>query len=74
MGSANSPPVGANSIYLGDHSRTGVNVTLLPGVKVGSYSCIGPGAIVDEDVDSRTLLEVSQEQTTHEWGPERYGW
>lgn len=68
------PPVGANAIYLGDHSRTGVNVTLLPGVKVGAYSCLGPGAIIEEDVDSRTLLRPQQEHAEHPWGPERYGW
>ena len=68
------PAHGANSVYLGDHSRTGVNVTLLPGVKVGTYACVGPGAIVEKDVPDRTLLRVHQEQTEHEWGPERYGW
>ena len=68
------PENGANSVYLGDHARTGVNVTLLPGVTVGTYACVGPGAIVEEDVPDRTLLRVHQERTEHEWGPERYGW
>jgi bifunctional UDP-N-acetylglucosamine pyrophosphorylase/glucosamine-1-phosphate N-acetyltransferase len=68
------PGFGANGSYIGDYSRTGVNVTLLPCVTVGSYSCVGPGVIVDEDVPSRTLRTVTQEIEDRSWGPERYGW
>ena len=68
------PDVGANAVYLGDFSRTGVNVVLHPGVKLGAYSCVGPGAILTDDVDSGTLVEVKQELVEHSWGPERYGW
>src|SRR5438309_12092578 len=37
---------------IGDNVRTGINVSLLPGVKIGSGSWIGPGAIVRHDVPS----------------------
>jgi UDP-N-acetylglucosamine diphosphorylase / glucose-1-phosphate thymidylyltransferase / UDP-N-acetylgalactosamine diphosphorylase / glucosamine-1-phosphate N-acetyltransferase / galactosamine-1-phosphate N-acetyltransferase len=37
---------------LGDEVRTGINVSILPGVKIGRGSWIGPGAIVDHDVAS----------------------
>ncbi|MBN2309775.1 MAG: NTP transferase domain-containing protein [Candidatus Hydrogenedentes bacterium] len=60
--------------YIGDYTRTGVNVMFMPGVKVGTYSCVGPGAIVSDDVPDRTLLMVKQDQTAKEWGPEKYGW
>lgn len=60
--------------FIGDYVRTGVNVLFMPGVKVGYYSCVGPGAMVYEDVPERTLLTVKQEHTLRPWGPEKYGW
>ncbi|AWR97264.1 NTP transferase domain-containing protein [Acidianus sulfidivorans JP7] len=35
---------------IGGHVRTGINVTILPGVKIGAYARIYPGAIVNRDV------------------------
>lgn len=35
---------------IGAHVRTGINVTILPGVKIGAYARIYPGAIVNRDV------------------------
>ncbi len=64
----------ANEIYIGDYCRTGVNVTLLPGVKMGAYSVAGPGLIVQEDIPSRTAVFVQQTVERRTWGPERYGW
>ena len=37
---------------LGDNVRTGINVSLFPGVKIGAGAWVGPGAIVREDVPS----------------------
>ncbi len=68
------PVVGANASYLGDFVRTGVNAILMPGVKVGPYSVIGPGVILQEDVPNNSLLYLKQEICRKEWGPERYGW
>ncbi|MEM1604536.1 MAG: sugar phosphate nucleotidyltransferase [Zestosphaera sp.] len=34
----------------GDHVKTGVDVSTMPGVKVGAYSWIYPGAVVTRDV------------------------
>jgi len=65
---------GANCAFIGDYSRTGVNTIIMPGVRVGCYSCLGPGAIIYEDVPDRTLLLAKQELITKPWGPERYGW
>ena len=35
---------------LGDNVRTGINVSIFPGVKIGAGAWIGPGTIVREDV------------------------
>ena len=68
------PAVCADAAYFGDFSRTGVNVTVLPGRSVGAYACVGPGVVVAQDVPPRTLVQVRQELDRRPWGPERYGW
>lgn len=68
------PEVGANVAYLGDFTRTGVNAILMPGVKVGAYSCVGPGVILYEDVPHGMLVLARQELVKRPWGPEKYGW
>ncbi|GIV20347.1 MAG: glucose-1-phosphate thymidylyltransferase [Armatimonadota bacterium] len=68
------PLHGADATYFGDFSRTGVNVITQPGVKIGAYTCIGPGVVVYEDVPSRKLILLRQDLIEKEWGPERYGW
>ncbi len=37
---------------IGGYARTGINVSILPGVKIGSRAWIWPGCIVDRDVGS----------------------
>jgi bifunctional UDP-N-acetylglucosamine pyrophosphorylase/glucosamine-1-phosphate N-acetyltransferase len=68
------PPEGANAAYIGDFSRTGVNAILMPGRRVGSYACVGPGVILYEDLPDRQMILAKQELETRPWGPERYGW
>jgi bifunctional UDP-N-acetylglucosamine pyrophosphorylase/glucosamine-1-phosphate N-acetyltransferase len=68
------PLHGANASYLGDYSRTGVNAILMPGVKVGVYSCVGPGVILYNDLPDRKIVLARQELAIRDWGPERYGW
>jgi UDP-N-acetylglucosamine diphosphorylase / glucose-1-phosphate thymidylyltransferase / UDP-N-acetylgalactosamine diphosphorylase / glucosamine-1-phosphate N-acetyltransferase / galactosamine-1-phosphate N-acetyltransferase len=41
---------------LGDEVRTGINVSIFPGVKIGPGSWLGPSAIVEKDVASRARL------------------
>ena len=67
------PRTGANAVYLGDFTRTGVNAILMPGVKVGPYSVVGAGVILNEDVPNNTLIYPKQELVTRPWGPELYG-
>jgi bifunctional UDP-N-acetylglucosamine pyrophosphorylase/glucosamine-1-phosphate N-acetyltransferase len=74
LGRRETPRFFANAVYIGDYCRTGVNAVLLPGVKVGPYSCVGPGVIAYEDVPARTLVLARQELVHKSWGPERYGW
>jgi len=68
------PRWGANCAYMGDYSRTGVNAILMPGVKVGAYSCVGPGVVLYEDLPSRKVVLLQQELVFKDWGPEKYGW
>ncbi|HEY3283198.1 MAG TPA: NTP transferase domain-containing protein [Armatimonadota bacterium] len=68
------PPSDGGCSFFGDYSRTGVNSIIMPGVKVGIYSCVGPGVLLKEDLPNRTLVQVHQELETKPWGPDRYGW
>ena len=43
--------------FIGGHVRTGINVSIYPGVKIGAYSWIYPGAVVDEDVPPKTVYK-----------------
>ena len=73
-GRSEVPPYGANSTYMGDYCRTGVNAIIMPGRRIGSYSVVGPGVILYDDVPSKTMVMAKQELITKPWGPERYGW
>ena len=42
---------------MGGHSQTGINVSLMPGVKVGSYAVIYPGCVVYRDVGEREVYK-----------------
>ncbi|MBN1560917.1 NTP transferase domain-containing protein [candidate division KSB1 bacterium] len=73
-GRRETPAFGANAAYLGDFVRTGVNAIIMPGIKIGSYSVIGAGTVVSDDVPDHTLLYTRQEQITRQWGSQKYGW
>lgn len=73
-GRKEQPRYHANATYLGDYVRTGVNAILMPGVKVGAYSLIGAGVLLQEDVPNNTSIFLDQTLTKGTWGPERYGW
>jgi bifunctional UDP-N-acetylglucosamine pyrophosphorylase/glucosamine-1-phosphate N-acetyltransferase len=68
------PECNANDTYMGDYSRTGVNAVLMPGVKIGAYSCVGPGVIAYDDIPHKTMVLAKQQLTHKPWGPEKYGW
>jgi NDP-sugar pyrophosphorylase family protein len=64
----------ANAAYVGDFCRTGVNAILMPGRRIGVYSCVGPGVVLYDDLPDRQMVLLKQELETRPWGPERYGW
>ena len=41
---------------IGDYAQTGINVSIYPGVRIGSYAWINPGIVVDRDVADCTHL------------------
>ena len=73
-GRSELPSCHANASFLGDYCRTGVNAVLQPGVKVGAYSVVGPGVLLNQDVPDKTCIYSKQELQTKPWGPEKYGW
>lgn len=73
-GRRETPRQFSTAAFIGDYTRTGINVQLLPGVKIGANCAVGPGVMVTEDVPSKSLLYVEQSVVRKDWGPERYGW
>lgn len=47
---------------VGNLSKVGVNATILPGVKIGKETWIGPGEVVRYDVDDKTYLANGDEK------------
>ncbi|NOH31326.1 sugar phosphate nucleotidyltransferase [Vibrio mediterranei] len=68
-----TPMAYSNAVYLGDFVRTGVNTSIMPGVKVGSRSVIGSNVCLNEDVKSNTIIYVKQDLKTAPWGNDVYG-
>ncbi len=68
------PHIFANATFIGDYCRTGVNATIMPGKKIGPYSIVGAGVILETDLPARTGVRAQQSQERFTWGPERYGW
>lgn len=64
----------SDSVFLGDYCRTGVNATIMPGVKVGPYSVIGAGVLLNKDIKDNTLVYTEQTLVEKRWGSEKYGW
>ncbi|MBS7655835.1 NTP transferase domain-containing protein [Candidatus Bathyarchaeota archaeon] len=47
--------------FLGDNVKVGVNASIMPGVKIGSSTMIGPNVIVYKDVQSKKMILLKQE-------------
>jgi bifunctional UDP-N-acetylglucosamine pyrophosphorylase/glucosamine-1-phosphate N-acetyltransferase len=45
--------------FIGGHVKTGINTSILPGVKIGAYSIIYPGVVVSKDVDYGSVVKAS---------------
>ncbi len=48
--------------FIGDNVDIGVNVSIMPGVQIGSDAKIGPGTLVRENVENEEIVYVKQEQ------------
>jgi UDP-N-acetylglucosamine diphosphorylase/glucosamine-1-phosphate N-acetyltransferase len=58
-------------VALGDDVKTGINVSLMPGVKVGNDSWIGPGITIHRDVPPSIIVLLKQEHEQRKnLGPE----
>ncbi len=64
----------ADSVFLGDYCRTGVNATIMPGTKVGSRSIVGSGVLLQKDVPDNTIIYTQQAQVEKPWNSDKYGW
>lgn len=54
----NKVDCGTNKLGLitGDHIRTGINTSFMPGIKIGSNSCIGAGLVIAEDIEADSFV------------------
>ena len=50
-------------VICGKRARTGINVSLMPGVKVGERSGVGPGVVLLDDLPDDTRVILKQELT-----------
>ncbi|MEM3574343.1 MAG: glucose-1-phosphate thymidylyltransferase, partial [Candidatus Bathyarchaeia archaeon] len=46
---------------IGDGVKTGINVSIMPGVKIGGGALIGPGCVIYDDVEPRARVFCKQE-------------
>ncbi len=53
-------------VIMGDKVETGINVSFMPGVKVGSNTLIGANTVVIEDIPSNTLVYSVQKMVFKE--------
>lgn len=54
-------------IFMGDNVKTGINVSVMPGVKIGPNSAIGSEIVVSRDVPSNSFLQIRQDLEMAEW-------
>ena len=45
---------------IGDKVKTGINASLMPGVKVGNNSWVGPGVVLHEDLPDDVVIFQKQ--------------
>lgn len=47
-------------VVMGDECKTGINVSLMPGIKLGPRSIVGPGTVVKHDVEANQKVFAEQ--------------
>ncbi len=45
---------------IGAYAQTGINVSIMPGVKIGSHAIVWPGCVVDRDVPSNSVFRCGK--------------
>jgi UDP-N-acetylglucosamine diphosphorylase/glucosamine-1-phosphate N-acetyltransferase len=58
-------------VVMGDHVKTGINSSLMPGIKVGQACWIGPEALIRRDVPSNTKILLRHETETEAYSETR---
>ncbi|MFH0889696.1 MAG: sugar phosphate nucleotidyltransferase [Candidatus Aenigmatarchaeota archaeon] len=53
-------------VIMGENCKTGSNVTLMPGVRVGPNSVVGPGVVLKEDLEPNKIVFLKQEHAVKE--------
>jgi UDP-N-acetylglucosamine diphosphorylase/glucosamine-1-phosphate N-acetyltransferase len=53
-------------VILGDNVKTGINALLMPGVKVGANSWVGPNFMVEKDLPANTMALLRQNEDRRE--------
>ncbi len=43
-------------VIMGEDCKTGCNATLMPGVRIGPHSIVGPGVVLQDDLASDTMI------------------
>jgi bifunctional UDP-N-acetylglucosamine pyrophosphorylase/glucosamine-1-phosphate N-acetyltransferase len=51
---------------IGEDSKIGINASLMPGVKIGPNSIVGPHVTLKEDLEPNTIIFVKQEHLKKE--------
>lgn len=51
---------------IGDNCKTGINVCIMPGVKIGPNSVVSPGVVLNEDLESNKIIFTKQEHIIKE--------
>jgi len=54
-------------VFMGDNVKTGINVSFMPGVKIGPSSAIGSEIVVSRDVSANSFLQIRQDLEIAEW-------
>jgi UDP-N-acetylglucosamine diphosphorylase/glucosamine-1-phosphate N-acetyltransferase len=52
---------------IADYVKTGVNCMINPGIKIGPYAAVGPGAVIYEDVPPETMILARTMMEIRKW-------
>jgi bifunctional UDP-N-acetylglucosamine pyrophosphorylase/glucosamine-1-phosphate N-acetyltransferase len=56
-------PISKLGAIIGDHVVIGVNTSIYPATKIGEYSLLTPGCVIDRDIPPSSEVSVKQELT-----------